>query len=67
MNKQLKNYQQMQAKLDELVEGLRSESGDIDLSLKQFEEAMSLIKDMQAYLKAAQNKVSKIKKDFTSA
>jgi exodeoxyribonuclease VII small subunit len=67
VTKQTKTYQQMQTELDELVEGLRGESGDIDLSLKQYEAAMTLIKDMEVYLKAAENKITKIKKDFSNA
>lgn len=65
MAKSLTTYKQMQLQLDELVELLRSHNDDIDISIKQYEEAMRLIKDMEAYLKTAENKVTKIKKDFS--
>lgn len=56
----------MQTELDELVGLLRSQNVDIDISLKQYELAMLLINEMEAYLKTAKNKVTKIKKDFSA-
>ncbi|MEK7603422.1 MAG: exodeoxyribonuclease VII small subunit [Patescibacteria group bacterium] len=66
MTKLSKTYQQMQTELDELVGLLRSQNVDIDISLKQYELAMLLINEMEAYLKTAKNKVTKIKKDFSA-
>ena len=65
MKKELKTYQQMQSELDKLMTSLRQGSGDIDESVLQYQQAMQLIKELEEYLKNAQNKISKIKKDFS--
>lgn len=65
MKKELKTYQQMQSELDKLMASLRQGSGDIDESVIQYQQAMQLIKELEEYLKNAQNKISKIKKDFS--
>jgi len=61
-----KSYQQMQNQLNQLVDSLRAKNEDIDTSMKKYQEASELIKEMEAYLKDAENKLINIKKDFSS-
>ena len=44
------------------------ESGDVDLdeAVTNYQKAMALIDELEAYLKQAENQVTKIAKDFTA-
>jgi len=55
------NYQAMRAELDEIVEQLQEGTLDIDEATKQYERATQLIKQLEDYLKVAENKISKVK------
>lgn len=65
MTSSSKNYQQMQTQLDELVEKLVSQEGDLDQSLLDYQQAMKLIKEMEIYLKSTENNIKKINKNFS--
>jgi exodeoxyribonuclease VII small subunit len=55
-----KNYRDMSQKLQEIMDWFESGEIDIDESIKKYEEASSLLKEMEKYLKTAENKIKKI-------
>lgn len=61
------DYAKLSAELDKIVEALQSSDLGVDEALKQYERGMRLVKDLEAYLKDAENKVRKIKAGFDKA
>lgn len=57
------NYRALTAELDGLIERLQEGDLSIDEAMKCYERGSDLIKELQAYLKTAENKVSKLKVD----
>ncbi|MDZ7785582.1 MAG: exodeoxyribonuclease VII small subunit [Candidatus Saccharibacteria bacterium] len=55
-----KTYQQLREELDEVFAELESEDIDIDEAFKKYERGAELIKQLEAKLKAAENKIKKI-------
>lgn len=55
-----KNYQQLSSELDEIVAKLQSTDIDIDDAVKAYERGAVIIKELENYLKTAENKISKI-------
>lgn len=62
--KKAASYQEMNKELESLLSDLQSSDMDIDEALKAYERGMELVKDLEAYLKTAENKVIKIKTQF---
>jgi exodeoxyribonuclease VII small subunit len=60
------NYQKLNNELDEILLSLQADDLDIDEAIKKYERGMEIIKQLQAYLKEAGNKVTKIKKKFAN-
>lgn len=60
------NYQQKSQELEEIINNLQNPLSDIDESLKNYEQGISIIKDLQAYLKSAENKINQLNKDTKS-
>jgi exodeoxyribonuclease VII small subunit len=58
--KEVKNYKEMTAELAEIMEWFESGNIDIDEAMAKYQKAMELIKEMENYLKTAENKVVKI-------
>ncbi len=61
------NYRQLSEELDVILGSLQSADLDIDESLKSYERGMAIVKELETYLKAAENKVTKIKQRFGDA
>jgi exodeoxyribonuclease VII small subunit len=59
-----KTYQQMTDELAQLVEWFESDKVNLDEAVAKYEQAMELLKQMEDYLKTAENKVKKIKAKF---
>ena len=59
------NYKSLNAELDEVLSKLQSEDLDVDEAVKLYERGMAITKELEMYLKQAENKVSKIKADFS--
>ncbi len=59
------NYRKLNNELDDIVDKLQNADLDIDESLKLYERGMEIVRQLQAYLKDNQNRVTKIKKKFT--
>lgn len=58
------DYRKLNDELETLLEELQSADLDIDAAVKHYERGMAIIKDLEAYLKTAENKVTKIKASF---
>lgn len=63
--KQQVNYQKLKEELDGILDELQAADGDIDIAVSKYERGMEILKDLEAYLKSAENKVQKIKEDFS--
>jgi len=61
------NYQTLSAELDELLAKLQSNDVDVDQAVALYERGMAIIKQLEAHLKTAENKVTKIKKQLGDA
>ncbi len=55
-----KTYRQMRSELDEIMTNLHTSDLDIDHAIKQYEQGMKLIKELEAYLKKAELKIKKV-------
>lgn len=58
------NYQEMAAELDAILEALQTSEMDIDEAVKSYEHGMQLVKELEAYLLQAENKITKVKAKF---
>lgn len=58
------NFLKLSSELDEIINKLQSGDVDIDESLKLYGQGREIIEKLQAYLKTAENKVTKVKKRF---
>lgn len=54
-------YQTLSRRLDELVAKLRDPDAAIDDAVASYEEAMSVIAQLEKYLETAENRIRKIK------
>lgn len=59
-----RNYKQMADELARLVEWFESDSVNLDEAVEKYQQAMELLKQMETYLKTADNKVKKITAKF---
>ncbi len=58
------NYQQLSVELDEILAKLQNNDLDIDEAVTAYERGIELVKQLEKYLKEAENKVKKIKTSF---
>lgn len=58
--KQLRTYRQIKAELDEVLLWFESDDIDIDEAIKKYEVAMKLTKELEEYLKDAENSIKKL-------
>lgn len=61
MNKSNFDYQKLSAELDDVLDSLQSADLDIDDAVAKYERGMQIVKELEAYLQTAENKVKKIK------
>ena len=59
-----KTYQQMSDELDGLIEWFEGDKVSLDEAVDKYEQAMELLKDMEDFLRSAENKVKKIALQF---
>ncbi len=59
------NYKALRAELDEILAQLDDTTLDVEEMTKQFERGMHIVIELETYLKAAQNRVTKIKQIFS--
>lgn len=58
------DYQSLSKELDEILSKLQYSELDIDESVAAYERGMSIAKELEAYLKVAENKITKIKANW---
>ena len=62
MPKQSKpNYQKLRGELDSVLSELQREDLDVDKALEHYKRGLELIKQLEKYLNAAENKIHDIK------
>lgn len=61
------DYKSINLELDEILLKLQSEDLDVDEAVALYERGIELTKELESYLKDAENKVSKIKADFSDS
>lgn len=59
-----KSYRKLSDELAELLAWFEGEQVDLDQAVSKYEQAMALLKQMESYLKTAENKVKKISAKF---
>lgn len=64
MTKKNDTYKQLSEELDEVLAKLQSEELDVDEAMTYYERGMEIVQQLEAQLKVAENKVTKIKADF---
>jgi exodeoxyribonuclease VII small subunit len=55
------DYQALNTELSEILARLQSEDLSVDEALKGYERGIAITKELEKYLKTAENKVSKIR------
>jgi exodeoxyribonuclease VII small subunit len=60
MTKQI-NYQALRAELDQILQSLDDSEADVEAMTKQYQRGIEIIKQLEQYLKTAQNTVKKVK------
>jgi len=58
------SYQELKSELDVILGKLQSGDLDIDEAVKAYERGMELFKELEKYLKEAENKITKIKESY---
>lgn len=58
------NYKELSAELDTILAQLQTDDFDIDEAIKLYERGIEISKELESYLKTAQNKVTKLKASF---
>lgn len=59
------DYKELNAELDNILASLQSDELDVDEAVALYEKGMNIIADLETHLKEAENKVAKIKADFS--
>lgn len=59
------NYNHLSQELDQILESIQSNQIDIDQAIKFYKRGQEIITQLQTYLKSAENKVTKLTKDFS--
>lgn len=59
------DYKALSAELDEVLSKLQSDELDVDEAAALYERGVTITKELETYLKEAENKVAKIKADFS--
>ena len=59
------NYQQLSAELEAIMLELQREDLDVDVALEHYQRGLELVRELEAYLKTAGNKVTELKAKFS--
>jgi exodeoxyribonuclease VII small subunit len=59
------DYKSLNAELDEILVQLQAENLDVDQAVELYERGIEITKELETYLKEAENKVEKIKADLS--
>jgi exodeoxyribonuclease VII small subunit len=58
------DYKKLTAELDEILARLQSADLDVDEAVAAYERGMAIAKQLETYLKEAENKVTKLKETW---
>lgn len=58
------NYKSLNEELQEILSMLDANEPDIDTAITQYERGMEIVGQLESYLKEAENKVQKVKKQW---
>lgn len=67
MAKARASYQELRRELDGVMARLQAENLDVDEAIKLYERGLALVKDLEAYLKTAENTVRELKQRFNGS
>lgn len=56
-----KSYSKLKAELDEIIKWFEGDEIDIDKAIDKYEEAIVIVKDIDKYLKEAENRLTDLK------
>ena len=59
-------YQQLSTELESIIVELQSADSDIDLAIKHYERGLEVVKQLDDYLKTADNKITELKAKFAT-
>lgn len=62
--KPAKSYEALTSELDVAMQALQREDIGIDEALQHYQRALELLRDIEAYLNTAENKVTELKAKF---
>ena len=54
------DYKKLNVELDDILNRLQSGELDIDEAIKHYERGQKIVKQLQTYLKTAENKITKV-------
>ncbi len=54
------NYRQSHDALESIIERLQSSDLDVDQTIKEYQKGITIVDDLEKYLKSARNKINKI-------
>lgn len=60
MTTKKQNYQELSAELDAIVLALQQDTLDVDEAMQNYERGLVLVKELETYLKTAENKITKL-------
>jgi exodeoxyribonuclease VII small subunit len=60
------DYKKLSSELDQVLDKLQNADLDVDEAVKAYERGMEIAKNLETYLKKAENKVTKVKADWES-
>ncbi len=60
MSKSTPSYQELKTELDDIMAELSREDLDIDKALEYYKRGITLVKQLETYLKTAENKIQEL-------
>lgn len=63
-DKKTTDYSKLSAELDEIIESMQTADIDIEAAVAKYERGMAIVKELETYLKMAENKVSRVKSNW---
>ncbi len=61
-----RNYQTLKTELDTILQQLQREDLDVDQALEHYQKGLELIKELESYLQATDNKLKELKATFST-
>ena len=58
------DYRKLSDELDTILEQIQSADLDIDEAVKHYERGLAIVKQLETYLKTAENRVTKVQAKF---